>query len=50
MQELMKKYSKENLYYRSEEFSQQAETFITRMASDKKSKSEWCNINGTIMF
>jgi len=33
---LLQKYSKHNLYYRSEEFSQTAELFVSRIASDKR--------------
>lgn len=38
MPELLEQYTQANLYYRDEEFSQQAETFITKIAQDKKSK------------
>jgi len=34
--DLLEKYSQDNLQYRDEEFTQQAETFITKIAADKK--------------
>ena len=38
MGRLMQKYSRQNLFYRSEEFTQQAELFVSRITSDKRSK------------
>jgi len=38
MPELLEKYSQENLLYRDEEFTQQAESFIGKIAIDKRSK------------
>jgi len=38
--ELLEKYSQDNLQYRDEEFTQQAETFITKIAADKKIPKE----------
>jgi len=40
MPELLEKYSQASLYYRDEEFTQQAEMFITKIASDKKIPKE----------
>jgi len=37
--ELLEKYSQDNLQYRDEEFTQQAEIFVTKIAGDKKSKN-----------
>jgi len=37
MPDLIEKYTQDNLQYRDEEFTQQAEIFITKIAADKKS-------------
>jgi len=39
MPQLLDGYSQANLYYRDEEFSQQADQFLTKIAMDRKSKS-----------
>ena len=36
MPDLLDAYSQANLYYRDEEFTQQSESFITKIATDKK--------------
>lgn len=40
MPELLEKYSHDNLQYRDEDFTQQAEMFITKIAADKKIPKE----------
>jgi hypothetical protein len=38
MPELLEKYSQASVRFRDEEFTQQSELFITKIAQDKKSK------------
>jgi len=37
MPQLLERYSQANLYYRDEEFSQQADLFLTKLAMERKS-------------